>query len=309
LSIHEQHGSPVGQPSWLRDSEGRLRLGWRLLLGWAIIVFGLWLAIMAGQLTRHWLDEPPWLLVQSVQALVTTTVIIGLICWLRLRGDRRSLAGIGLARPLRASGFFLLGFGMVATVIFVPLLIIWFAGWGTVTINTSSAMLAHVLTWLLIAFLFEAFPEEIAIRGYLYRNLNAVMARWMAALASIALFVAVPVGLYLFHSVLLGQTIDLDGGDQLTLAYLVGLVGFGLMLVLLRVLTGSVWTCVGFHLGFLQLARWLGDDEGAFIQIHAEPGAPVDPVFSLVFLAVLVGILLYPWISGHRPGWREKGEG
>jgi membrane protease YdiL (CAAX protease family) len=42
------------------------------------------------------------------------------------------------------------------------------------------------------AFLYEALPEELTLRGYAYRNLNATLRRWTASLVVVLLFLMVP---------------------------------------------------------------------------------------------------------------------
>jgi len=291
-----------------RDASGRLRLGWRLASGTLSVVVGLVLAQAAGQLAVRLLGDPGHLTVQAVQAVVMSAVVLPWICLLRLRGDRRSLAGIGFALPLRSAGFFLLGLGLPASIVLVPLAALALGGAATVTVNASTAVLGAVLAWLLVALLLEALPEEIALRGYLFRTLNAVLARWLAALASIGLFVLVPILLALL-GFLPGVPSDaFAGGGGLGVDQLVLIAAFGAVLVYLRVVTGSVWTCVGFHLGFLQIGRgtWVGAEDTALFQIHDADTTGVDLGFQLAALAVFALMLAYPWLARRRPGWRER---
>ena len=51
-----------------------------------------------------------------------------------------------------------------------------------------------------------------------------------------------------------------------------------------------------------------GQDETALIQLQVPPDAssgPIDLVFSLAALALVIGLLAYPWLTGRKPGWRE----
>ncbi|TVR94156.1 MAG: hypothetical protein EA418_10855, partial [Wenzhouxiangellaceae bacterium] len=124
----------------LRDDGGRLGLIWRLALGTLTVVLGLFLASLAGELAARWHGELPWLARQFVQAVVMVAVVLPLICWLRLRLDRRSLAGIGLAEPKRALRFFLLGLSIPAAILLLPLPIIVLGGWASVTVNSSAPL-------------------------------------------------------------------------------------------------------------------------------------------------------------------------
>ena len=292
-----------------RDASGRLKLGWRLALGTLTVVLGLYLAGLAGDLAARWYGELSWLARQFIQAAVMVAFVLPLICWLRIKVDRRTLAGIGFSEPKRALRFFLLGLSIPAAILFLPLLIIAAGGWASITVNTSGPVIGLLLGWLIVALLFEALPEEIAIRGYLYRNLSTAMVRWLAALASIGLFVCIPLTLALVQW-LTGVGGDFGGTEGITADYLVIIVLFGAVLAYLRVVTGSVWTCVGFHLGFLQLGRqaWVGDHEQALFMIEGASAKPVDLTYQLAVIIGLLVILALPWLCGHRPGWREKDE-
>ncbi len=292
-----------------RDASGRLKLGWRLALGTLTVVLGLYLAGLAGDLAARWHGELPWLARQFIQAAVMVAVVLPLICWLRIRIDRRTLAGIGFSEPKRALRFFLLGLSIPAAILFLPLLIITVGGWASVTVNATGPVIGLLLGWLVVALLFEALPEEIAIRGYLYRNLSTAMVRWLAALASIGLFVCIPLTLALVQW-LTGMGGDFGGTEGITADYLIIIVLFGAVLAYLRVVTGSVWTCVGFHLGFLQLGRqaWVGDHEQALFQIEAASAGPVDLFFQLTALAALLVILALPWLCRRKRGWSKKAQ-
>lgn len=290
-----------------RDASRRLKLGWRLALGALTVVLGLYLAGLAGELAERWHGDLSWLARQLIQAAVMVAVVLPLICWLRIKIDRRTLAGIGFSEPKRAMGFFLLGLSIPAAILFLPLLIIEAGGGASVTVNTSGPVIGLLLGWLVVALLFEALPEEIAIRGYLYRNLSTAMVRWMAALASIGLFVCIPLTLALVQW-LTGVGGDFGGTEGITADYLIIIVLFGAVLAYLRVVTGSVWTCVGFHLGFLQLGRqvWVGDHDQTLFQIEAANAGPIDLVYQLTALAALLVILALPWLCRRKPGWSSR---
>jgi uncharacterized protein len=300
----EQFGD-VGTGIFIGE-DGRLRLGIRLALGFLVAVAGLQMASVAGQLSVQAYPGMPWLGRQAAQAAVMTGIVVPLVYVLRVHVDRRSLAAIGLGQPASSIRFFLLGFGGVATVLAVPLALISVFGWGRVTVDTSAGMLSYMAAWLVIAFFFEAFPEEVVVRGYLYRNLSAVLARWAASLATLALFVMIPVALHLFGTWVLGSATTLGGQQGITFGYLAVITLFGLGTQYLRVVTGSVWTGIGLHLGLLQLGRMFGPDEGAFIRIEAfRPGA----VDNTIHIALLIGVILLislPWLTRRRVGWRER---
>ncbi|TVR60584.1 MAG: CPBP family intramembrane metalloprotease [Gemmatimonadales bacterium] len=295
-----------GEPGLLRSADGRVRLGWRLTLGFLVVAGGLQLAGLAGRLSASLFEELPWLGRQAIQAVVMSGLVIPLIYLLRRRVDRRPLAGIGLGQFGRAARHFLLTLGIVAAFLAAPALLITVAGWGSFSVDLSPDTLAFMAAWLAIAFFVEAFPEEVAIRGYLYRNLSAAVSRWLASLVAVVLFALVPLVLVAIDGWLLGSEISLGGDDRLTLGYVLTILLFGALVQYLRVVTDSVWACIGFHLGFLKLGRWIGPHDEAFIRIEAQSPGAVDATLQISVLAGLLFILALPWLARRRVGWRER---
>ena len=287
---------------WLWAPDGRLRLGWRILLGFSALAVALLVAGVVGDASESWFDRTIWLNREVVQAVVVAGLTIPLIILLRLRADRRSLADIGFSKPLQAAGYFLFGAGMLAGVMGIPLLIMSAMGWLEVSIDISHEVLMLVTISIVVAFLFEALPEEVVVRGYLYRNLSAAMARWLASLVTLALFLLLPVVIAMTQQIVSGEEQQL-----LSLGYFGLLIPFGIVLQYLRVVTGNVWTCIGFHLAFLQMARHMGPREDAVIQLlEFQEGAPVDAVLQGVIILAFVFLLLYPWIFRRPVCWRER---
>ncbi|MEU3019760.1 MULTISPECIES: type II CAAX endopeptidase family protein [unclassified Nocardiopsis] len=109
---------------------------------------------------------------------------------------------------------------------------------------TEIVLSLAVLTVLVL--LYEALPEELIFRGYLFRNLNTVVSAWVALLAQAALFTLWGTGLWV-----------LTGGWDVLAERLPLFLGMGVVLGCLRVITGNVWACVGFHLAFQVAAQGL----------------------------------------------------
>jgi len=294
------------EPSPLRGADGRVRLGWRLTLGFLVVAGGLQAAGMAGRLSASLIENLPWLGRQAIQAVVMSGVVIPLIYLLRRRVDRRPLVGIGLGQFGKATRDFVLTLGIVAGFVVVPLLLIPVAGWGSLSVDLSPDTLGFMAAWLAIAFFFEAFPEEIAVRGYLYRNLSAHATRWFASVVAVVLFAMVPLVVVAVDGWLLGSEISLGGQDRLTLGYVLTIILFGALVQYLRVVTDSVWVCIGFHLGFLKLGRWIGPHDDAFVRIEAENPGAVDLALQISLLVGLLAILALPWLAGRWVGWRQR---
>lgn len=116
-------------------------------------------------------------------------------------------------------------------------------GWATLRVPASAgAVIGSVAGLLLLVLLYEALPEELIFRGYLYRNLVSVLPAWLAVGAQAVLFS------------LFGLALGADGGRAVVF------LAFGFVLGLIRLVTGSLWAPIGFHLVFQTCAQLAGPD-------------------------------------------------
>lgn len=160
--------------------------------------------------------------------------------------DRRPWSGLGLTGPRDAWWPFLVG----ALSWLLPAAV----GLGVALALGASVTPAVPLTEIVLSLaaltvlvlLYEAVPEELIFRGYLFRNLTTAMSAWVAMFAQAALFTLWGTGLWV-----------LTGGWDVLAERLPLFLGMGVVLGCLRVVTGNVWACVGFHLAFQVAAQGL----------------------------------------------------
>src|SRR5690606_33052973 len=92
---------------------------------------------------------------------------------------------------------------------------------------------------------YEALPEELAFRGYIQANLESRLGYRGAIVAQAVLFAFWGAALWTLAS----GTIALD---RLAMFFFMALV-----LGMMRGVTGSVWTAIGFHVAFQTVAQLL----------------------------------------------------
>ena len=204
-----------------------------------------------------------------VPAAFVAIVVVALIILIRTRVDKKPLYGIGLTgtRSVAASGgaalLLMLGIGTFAFVITLAL------GFIEVTSFSAPDLMQFLAINTVLALLFEAIPEEIAVRGYVVTALRSRMRRGFATALSILAFIIVALtsGLLMgtftqLRAVIGGGTFDasqisLAPAGQDPIVYVITLSVFGLMLVYAREATmmRSIGTCIGAHLGFLTVMR------------------------------------------------------
>lgn len=207
----------------------------------AVVVLGAllgWLAIAALG-TRLW-DEGPSLLRHAVSAGLAVAIAGGLVIVARRLLDRRPLATLGLSWGSTAVRDLLYGALSWLLPAGVGLGVALAAGWVRISIDASFAETAGVaLVLVALVLLYEAIPEELLFRGYVYRNVITVMAPWLAVLVQALAFAAFGTALWV-----------VTAGWGVLLERLVLFFGMGVVTGCIRLIAGSVWATVGWHLAF-----------------------------------------------------------
>jgi membrane protease YdiL (CAAX protease family) len=249
---------------------------------------------------------------QLLRAIVCSGLAVPLIVVLRRALDGRSMEGLGLPRlqdSLRTFGLGVLLTGSAAAVTFSLGAALGWVRFGAIS-WTPLLMFAGVNTP--IALLYEALPEELTLRGYAYRNLNARLRRWTAAVGTVALFLIVPAAGSVIGAAIgsiLGGPVRppslAPAGDD-PIAYLILLTIFGATLIVARIATGSLWTAIASHLTFLTVNRLVLEDSeltGWSVALASPDAILLIPAYLLIAAGLFV--VLARW-QGRRLGWRDR---
>lgn len=223
------------------DTGGRrLHLVWRVA-----IVFGaatlIWLFI-------HWLgdalfgaDYDRGRHVASAVAATVLTVPMVVVAYRYL--DRLPWSGLRRGSPGTVGRLLLLGMAGYLIPAGLAVAAITAAGGLTIGLRGSPAeAVLSVLALAVLVFLYEALPEELVFRGYLYRNLATALPRWAAVLAQAALFTLFGVAAGAAGSV-----------DRVVLFF-----AFACVQGIIRAVTDTLWVPVGFHLAFQTAEQLVG---------------------------------------------------
>ncbi|MCQ3930771.1 MAG: CPBP family intramembrane metalloprotease [Chloroflexi bacterium] len=239
---------------WLLPSsnrERRLSLFWRMALVWVAATI-VWFCIRLGVNAAFGSDYSRSS--HIIRAVLTSWVIIPLILFARRCLDRRSWHGLTLS-PL-PMGWRPLLIGMICWLIpaFIGLALCLVLGWTSITPREPMGnILLVTLGLIFLVFIYEALPEELIFRGYFYRNLAAQFPRWLAVLIQAILFV--------LWGLANGGPIS---SDRSLLFFVAALI-----LGVFRVMTGSVWASIGFHLAFQTVAQLFGSVGDQFDITHS----------------------------------------
>lgn len=257
-----------------RDTDRRLSLLWRVAIVFAAVTL-IWLVILYGNRLAFGPDYDRT--AHVVSAVLATALTLPVIVLARRFLDRRPWAGLGLT-PLR-SGWrsFLIGAACYLLPAAIGLTAVVALGVVEITVDASLVeLLVLVGSLLVLAFLFEAFPEELVFRGYIYRNLTTAYPRWAAVGGQAVLFTLWGVAIGAAPTV--GRV-----GVFLAVAAVIGAI---------RVITGDVWACIGFHLAFQTVQQlfagggWTGDPF-----VVSNPGTLEFVAFGIVPFAFALSVL------------------
>jgi uncharacterized protein len=297
VSPREAGGARAGR------SVGPFGLVARIVAGWLVFVVALTLATMLGAAAESAFNDP--LVRQAVQAAVVTGLVLPTIYALRRHGDGRSLRGLGLSSPMQGLPYFCLGVALVVAMAGVGLIFGVALGWlRVVSVPLPVGTVLALLVNLPVAFLYEALPEELVFRGYLYSSLNARLARWLAMMAGVALFVLAPLAVSGVQA-----AVGMEAGSSVTIDYVVLLTGFAIVLQLCRIVTGSLWTGIGFHLAWLEISRYIVAPRATPL-VRIEDPVPGTGELLVLFVGAILGsclvLVLWSRLRKRPVGWRER---
>ncbi|MCY8054458.1 CPBP family intramembrane metalloprotease [Bacillus inaquosorum] len=281
---HTQSGKHNNHPKWLVT----------ILLSWGMFVFALFFATLIGSMARQ--AGASKLLQQSIQAGLVTLMTVPLLYILLKRFSSRPFYSIGLSGWRQAIPKAIMGAMYVIILSGSGFTIAHLLGWiKVVQFHFSAHLVTVLLLNMIIAFFYEAFPEELTFRGTVYNALNRRFNCFISLLLQPILFVLAPLtvsGL---------QYIAGIESPAITLDYIVLLLSFGFILQLLRIVTGSLWTSIAFHLAFLENSRFfvLQGDERFITYEEIVPGT--GALFVIFFMLLIVGtLLLIPAVIARR---------
>ncbi len=236
-----------------------------------------------------------------LQAVLMSAIVVPAVVLLRRRLDRRSLASIGLSRRIGRPIALGVGVGAVTgAVVWVPAGLL---GWIRVDGVDLAAFAGFLLLDGLVLALYEAIPEELALRGYMWTNLRDGTGLVVATLLTTALFPAIGVVIESGRWILLtiagsdtgAFTPVPEGNDAVVYVLQLGLFGLALLAARRIPMEGALLIAMAGHWTQLTVTRVLLDPMGwvssgwdvAFVEPDAIALVLVHIVLAgLVFVAV-----------------------
>ena len=229
-----------------------------------------------------------------IQAIIMSGLLIPVIWYLTSRYDQSLMEHVGFQKFKPSFLWFLLGAGLILTPMFLTLTATHIFGWGTIEFNDSVAIFSTLVTGLITVFLFEALPEEMAFRGYIFSQIDTKHKTWIAGIISVILFALLPITLFGIQSLIFTSEVNFGSQNTLSGSYVMTMLFFGGIVQYLRIITKTIWTGVGFHLAFVYSDRLVGvtDTDLIIIADATNQTAPQLMLLSLMGLVIITFIIV-----------------
>lgn len=268
------------------DGEGRLGLPWRITIVF-ITVTVIWLLI--GYVNQLAFGPGYERLGHVVNAVLATVLTVPAIVLARRSLDKRPLAGLGLPSLRTGWRSFLIGMGCYLIPAGIGLGVALILGWVEISLTTSLTDLMALLIGLVaLVFLYEALPEELVFRGYIYRNLTTSFPRWIAVGGQALLFALWGVAIGAGPAV----------GRVVFFFVVAGVIG------MIRAITGDIWACVGFHLAFQTVQQLFGGGWASDAFAVSSPQTLEQVVLGIIPLSL--AILILEIVVRKDTDWRAR---
>ncbi|MFY0629456.1 MAG: CPBP family intramembrane metalloprotease [Flavobacteriaceae bacterium] len=241
-----------------------------------------------------------------IQAIIFVGLVIPCIWLLRIYLDKGTPKTIGLGNFKHSISKFGLGMGLLIIPITITITCTTLFGWGEVHFNMDNSILSSFFIGFIITFLYEALPEELIFRGYIYSNLAIKYRRWVSALITIGLFALLPIILVQIQKHILGIEVQIGNSQSIQVSYIITMIIFGAFVQYLRMLTNSIWTGIGFHLMFVYVNWLIGTESTNLIQFsNFTNETPVQITFIITLLTLFIALLMYPKLTKRKIGWNQ----
>ena len=274
-----------------------------------MLSLGVQFSITIARLVSAWVTAGP-AFVPVLQAVLTSMIVVPAVVILRRRLDRRPLrgaGGIGLARrwPAAAATGAAVGLGAGALV-WVPA---FWAGWIRLDRLELTTLIIFLVVNTAVLLLYEALPEELALRGYGWTTMREAWSP-LAATATITVLFSlnmIPGNLVEAAASALLPGVEMTGfllvpsGND-PIVYLTQMLIFGLALIAARrlPLPGALTAAIAFHVTVLTVnrallggLRWI--DSGVGTQLAAPEVAALTLVYPMV--GGVLFILIRRWLE------------
>lgn len=238
-----------------------------------------------------------------VQSIAMTMVIVPAVILVLTKLDRLPLKRLFNESPAKSFLKFCMGAGLILVPMVAHFAIAISLGWVRPVTEIDTYVVLSIVGAMAYAFFYEAFPEELALRGYIFGRLNSRMVKWKAFFLTLFIFIALPVFYGLLNWMIFWDSTAFK--DFTSLNYLLTILIIGLLIQVVRVSFSSVWSGMGLHFSFLISDRIIGASKDHNIQLEVLRENSTEMPLLIVWLCIIILIVVfYPKLIGRTWGWR-----
>ncbi len=166
-----------------------------------------------------------------------------------------------------------------------------FGGIENVRLNLTTNVIIAILINSLTAFMYEAFPEEVFIRGLIFEELHKKYRFIISLILQPLIFMCVPIMVMAMASIFFSEPFTV------TIDYFILLFIFGIALQLYRRYTGTLWMSILFHIVYLEVARYISmggmyNPDVALLEFDETFGGFMTLYLSFLFIVILSVVVL-----------------
>lgn len=269
-------------------SSSRFRIS-RLLLYFVLVSLFLFVSGNVGQylIETQGMDKQIAMLLQGMIFTGLTLVVLFVL----KRENPDLLKNIGL-KGVNSSSKLLFGIALPFILLVSGILTAYlFGGIENVRLNLTTNVIIAILINSLTAFMYEAFPEEVFIRGLIFEELHKKYRFIISLILQPFIFICVPIMVMAMASIFFSEPF------AVTIDYFILLFIFGIALQLYRRYTGTLWMSILFHLVYLEVARYISmggmyNPDVALLEFDETFGGFMTLYLSFLFIVIFSVVVL-----------------
>ncbi|MFJ7953077.1 type II CAAX prenyl endopeptidase Rce1 family protein [Lysinibacillus sp. NPDC096418] len=230
---------------------------------------------------------------RQIGMLLSGVIFTGLtlfVLYILKRKNSEVLKNIGFKR-VNSSSKLIIGIALPFILLVSGILTAYlFGGIENVSLNLTTNVIISVLINTVTAFMYEAFPEEVFMRGLIFDELHKKFRFIISLILQPLIFICLPI------TVIAMQSIFFSAPFAITIDYIILLFTFGIALQLYRKYTGTIWMNIIFHIVFLEVGRYIStggnDQEVALLMFDETFGGFMTLYLSFLFIVVFSVVVL-----------------
>lgn len=160
-----------------------------------------------------------------------------------------------------------------------------------ISFNLTTSVIVAILINVITAFTFEAFPEEVFIRGLIFEELHKKFHFITLLILQPLIFICVPIVVMGMETLFFGKSF------AITIDYFILLFTFGIALQLYRKYTGTLWMSIVFHIVYLEVVRYISmggvyEKGVALLEFDETVEGSMTLYLSFLFMVVISVVML-----------------